>query len=139
MDLGQAEFDTTLIVILIGLAAVLYEYCVMRNWTFLDGFLLANSMKPTSSAPAVPRVLVFDSGVGGLSIAEPIMARFPGVGITYCADNRYFPYGTKPEDVVRQRVCDVIQAMTEKYPVQLIVIACNTATMVALEAVRFQS
>jgi glutamate racemase len=96
-------------------------------------------MKPLTATQPTARVLVFDSGVGGLSIAEPIMRQFPSVQIIYCADNRYFPYGTKSEDVVRARVCEVIKTLTDRYLPQLVVIACNTASMIALEAVRFQS
>ena len=47
-----------------------------------------------------PRVLVFDSGVGGLSVAACIHQTLPGAELVYLADNAGFPYGDKPEQVV---------------------------------------
>lgn len=83
-----------------------------------------------------PRVLVFDSGVGGLSIASAIGARVPDWRLVYLADNACFPYGDQPEDRVVERCVELIAAATAMSPVDLIVIGCNTASTVALPALR---
>ncbi len=83
-----------------------------------------------------PLVLVFDSGVGGFSVAGCIRARLPGVALTYLADNAGFPYGDKPEEVVTDRVVTLVRRALSEQPVDLVVIACNTASTVALPALR---
>lgn len=81
-------------------------------------------------------ILVFDSGVGGLSVLGPIRTRLPGAPIVYVADNGGFPYGTKTEMEVATRVCALLGRLTERYRPRLIVIACNTASTIALSHVR---
>lgn len=85
---------------------------------------------------AGPRVLVFDSGVGGLSIAVSIDACLPDWELVYLADNAFFPYGEQPEDIVVQRCVGLIADVIAKYPVDMIVIGCNTASTVVLPALR---
>ena len=81
-------------------------------------------------------ILIFDSGVGGLSVLGPIRARLPHAPIVYVADNGGFPYGTKTEMEVATRVCALLGRLTERYKPRLIVIACNTASTIALAHVR---
>ena len=81
-------------------------------------------------------ILIFDSGVGGLSVLDPIRARLPDAPIVYVADNGGFPYGTKTEMEVATRVCALLGRLTERYKPRLIVIACNTASTIALAHVR---
>lgn len=81
-------------------------------------------------------ILIFDSGVGGLSVLGPIRERLPHAPIVYVADNGGFPYGTKTEMEVATRVCALLGRLTERYKPQLIVIACNTASTIALAHVR---
>ena len=81
-------------------------------------------------------ILVFDSGVGGLSVLGPIRERLPDAPIVYVADNGGFPYGTKTEMEVATRVCALLGRLTERYRPRLIVIACNTASTIALAHVR---
>jgi glutamate racemase len=81
-------------------------------------------------------ILVFDSGVGGLSVLGPIRDRLPDAPIVYVADNGGFPYGTKTEMEVATRVCALLGRLTERYRPRLIVIACNTASTIALAHVR---
>lgn len=83
-----------------------------------------------------PRILIFDSGVGGLSVAQCIREHLPGVGQVYLADNACFPYGEQPESVVVQRCLDLIRATLERWPCDLIVVACNTASTVVLPQLR---
>ena len=81
-------------------------------------------------------ILVFDSGVGGLSVLRPIRERLPVASVIYVADNGGFPYGTKTEMEVATRVCALLGRLTERYRPRLIVIACNTASTIALAHVR---
>lgn len=83
-----------------------------------------------------PRVLVFDSGVGGLSIAGCIHRQLPGVKLLYLADNAGFPYGNQPESVVVERSQALIGAALEEFPCDVIVVACNTASTVVLPHLR---
>ncbi|OYU14800.1 MAG: glutamate racemase [Alphaproteobacteria bacterium PA4] len=81
-------------------------------------------------------ILVFDSGVGGLSVLAPIRQLLPGIGIVYAADNAGFPYGTKTEAEIASRVPALLGRLVERYRPQLVVIACNTASTIALAHVR---
>lgn len=84
----------------------------------------------------VPHVLVFDSGVGGLSIVAEIRRALPALKISYASDNGFFPYGTKSEVELVARVEQVLLALVEKCHPTLVVVACNTASTVALPSIR---
>jgi glutamate racemase len=77
-------------------------------------------------------ILVFDSGVGGLSVLGPIRHALPGRRYIYAADNAGFPYGTKTEMEVATRTCALLGRLTERLRPELVVIACNTASTIAL-------
>ena len=81
-------------------------------------------------------ILLFDSGVGGLSVLAPIRALLPGLPIIYAADNAGFPYGTKSEAEIAARVPTLLGRLVERYRPQLVVVACNTASTIALGHVR---
>ena len=81
-------------------------------------------------------ILFFDSGVGGLSVLAPTRALLPQAPIVYTADNAGFPYGTKQEAEIAARVPALLGRLAERYRPRLIVIACNTASTIALAAVR---
>jgi glutamate racemase len=81
-------------------------------------------------------ILILDSGIGGLSVLAPIRAALPGIAVTYVADNAGFPYGTKSEMEVATRVCALLGRLVERLRPALIVIACNTASTIALGHVR---
>ena len=83
-----------------------------------------------------PHALVFDSGVGGLSVLREIAALLPQLRLTYAADNAFFPYGTKTEAELVARVSAVMRALVETARPDIVVIACNTASTTALAAVR---
>ena len=86
-------------------------------------------------APSAP-VLIFDSGVGGLSILADVAAALPHLPLVFACDNAFFPYGTKTETELLDRVDAVLQALISKLQPQLVVIACNTASTVALPRLR---
>ncbi|AOY88502.1 glutamate racemase [Marinobacter salinus] len=88
----------------------------------------------TGTAPS--RVLVFDSGVGGLSVAGCIHQQLPAAELVYLADNAGFPYGDQPESVVVERCCSLIAEALAQLPCDVIVVACNTASTVVLPHLR---
>ena len=81
-------------------------------------------------------ILFFDSGVGGLSVLAPTRALLPNAPLVYVADSAGFPYGTKSEAEIAGRVPALLGRLAERYDPRLIVIACNTASTIALAAVR---
>ncbi|WP_408988089.1 glutamate racemase [Sphingomonas sp. SUN019] len=81
-------------------------------------------------------ILFFDSGVGGLSIVAPARVAVPHARFVYAADSAGFPYGTKSEEEIAARVPALLGRLAERYRPRLIVIACNTASTIALPAVR---
>ncbi len=81
-------------------------------------------------------IIVFDSGVGGLSVLLHIRAVLPRSSIVYVADNGGYPYGTKSEGEIAARVPALLGRLAERYRPRLIVIACNTASTIALAHVR---
>ena len=81
-------------------------------------------------------ILFFDSGVGGLSVLAPTRALLPRAPFVYVADSAGFPYGTKTEAEIAGRVPALLGRLAERYRPRLIVIACNTASTIALGAVR---
>ncbi|MBA3897636.1 MAG: glutamate racemase [Sphingomonadaceae bacterium] len=86
-------------------------------------------------SPDAP-ILFFDSGVGGLSVVAPGRALLPFAPIVYAADNAGFPYGTKSEAEIAARVPALLGRLVERYRPRLAVIACNTASTIALPVVR---
>jgi glutamate racemase len=78
---------------------------------------------------------VFDSGVGGLTVVKAIEARLPGLAIHYVADSAHAPYGSKSAAEVRQRSRTIGRFLIEQ-GAQAIVVACNTATAMAVEELR---
>jgi glutamate racemase len=86
----------------------------------------------SSDAP----ILFFDSGVGGLSVLGPTRALLPTAPIVYVADTAAFPYGTRSEAEIAARVPALLGRLTERFRPRLAVIACNTASTIALPFVR---
>lgn len=85
--------------------------------------------------PAAP-ILVFDSGVGGLSVLAEVRRLLPDAAVIYAADNAGLPYGTKSEAQIAARVAGLLGRMTERFRPRLVCIACNTASTIALGIVR---
>lgn len=81
-------------------------------------------------------ILFFDSGVGGLSVLAPTRALLPRAPLVYVADSAGFPYGTRSEAEIAARVPALLGRLAERYDPRLIVIACNTASTIALDHVR---
>lgn len=81
-------------------------------------------------------ILLFDSGMGGLSIYQEVRNTLPEHRYDYVFDNAYFPYGEQPEHVVTARCCLLIEHLVTERQIDLVVIACNTASTIALPALR---
>ncbi len=80
---------------------------------------------------------IFDSGVGGLSIWQAIRAQLPQESLIYVADSRYAPYGERSEGFIQGRALAISQWLIQQ-GVKAVVIACNTATVQAVDALRLQ-
>ena len=87
-------------------------------------------------AHSSPRILVFDSGVGGFSIVQSIHQRLPEAAFLYVGDNARFPYGDLSEDEVIGRCVSLVRSALALHPADMVVIACNTASTVVLPALR---
>jgi glutamate racemase len=78
---------------------------------------------------------VFDSGVGGLSVLRAIRAELPLEDLLYVADSGYAPYGDRDADFIADRATTITELLLDA-GVKAIVVACNTATVVAIEKLR---
>ncbi len=81
-------------------------------------------------------VMVFDSGVGGLSILEAVRAEHPGLSYAFVGDNAGLPYGDKPESWLVDRVPHVIEKALDRVECKLLIVACNTASTIVLPPLR---
>ena len=82
------------------------------------------------------RVGVFDSGLGGLTVVSSIQKIFKGAELFYIADTLYAPYGEKTVEQIANR-CDAITTyLLEKHKIEVLVVACNTATSAAIKHLR---
>ena len=87
---------------------------------------------PAAHAP----ILFFDSGLGGLTVLGPTRALLPTAPIVYAADYAGLPYGEKSDAELAARVPALLGRLVERYQPRLAVIACNTASTIALAHVR---
>jgi glutamate racemase len=85
---------------------------------------------------ATPTILMFDSGLGGLTVFREIAARRPDANYVYVADDAAFPYGDRPEAELIFRIVKVVGAAIAQHKPDLVVIACNTASTLALTELR---
>ncbi|WP_114767909.1 glutamate racemase [Vibrio rhodolitus] len=83
-----------------------------------------------------PKVLIFDSGVGGLSVYKEIVARLPQLDYYYLFDNAAYPYGELERQTLLERVELLVSAMVEQHSIDIVVIACNTASTIVLPTLR---
>ncbi|MGJ8525544.1 Glutamate racemase [Halomonadaceae bacterium LMG 33818] len=102
--------------------------------------LSANSAHPdmmpmTAGADEAP-ILVFDSGVGGLSVVAHLKALLPDSVLAYACDNAALPYGTKPDEWLIKRIVNVCQQAVLQSGAKALVVACNTASTLALDELR---
>ena len=86
--------------------------------------------------PAAPTVLIFDSGLGGLTVFREVAVARPDAAYVYIADDAGFPYGDLAKARLIERVLAVIGQAIEAHKPDLVVIACNTASTLALAPLR---
>ena len=92
-----------------------------------------NSIKP--SLLANKPIGVFDSGVGGISVLQHIHALLPHEQLLYVADSKYAPYGNKTPAEIQSRCFEIADLLIAK-GAKALVVACNTATAAAIDAMR---
>jgi len=82
------------------------------------------------------RILVFDSGIGGVTVLGPIVARMPDAEIVYVADDAGFPYGEWEADSLKERIVALFETLIAEHRPDVVVIACNTASTLVLPVLR---
>jgi glutamate racemase len=85
---------------------------------------------------APPTILVFDSGVGGLTVFREVRKARPDARYVYLADDAGFPYGNQPEAKLIARIAEVVGKAIARHAPDLVVVACNTASTLALADLR---
>ena len=89
-----------------------------------------------SDVSVPPTILVFDSGLGGLTVLREIVRSRPDAHYVYVADDAFFPYGHHGEDEIVARVVPLIGELIEAHAPDLVVIACNTASTIVMAHLR---
>jgi glutamate racemase len=98
--------------------------------------LAGTSYNPAAMPSPVPTILVFDSGLGGLTVFSEVLKARPDARFVYAADDAGFPYGRLSEPVLVARVLAVMERLIGLYDPELVVIACNTASTLVLPHLR---
>ena len=99
---------------------------------------MALGHKRVLNTAAIPASIgVYDSGVGGLSVLRALRAKLPGESFTYVADCGHAPYGDRSASFVESRAHDIASFLTAR-GAKALVVACNTASVVAAQSLREQ-
>jgi glutamate racemase len=85
---------------------------------------------------APPTILVFDSGLGGLTVLREIVRARPDAHYVYVADDAFFPYGHHSEEEIIARVVPLVGELIRSHTPDLVVIACNTASTLVMSHLR---
>ncbi len=85
----------------------------------------------TNPTSELKPILVFDSGIGGLTVLREARLLMPERGFIYVADDAGFPYGRWDEEPLRARIVRLFEALFERYDPEAVIIACNTAFTLA--------
>jgi hypothetical protein len=97
----------------------------------MHAHLLAGIAQVSASAPKpAPTILVFDSGLGGLTVFAEVARARPDARFVYAADDAGFPYGRFAEGALAERVTLVLERLIERHAPDLVIVACNTASTV---------
>jgi glutamate racemase len=83
-----------------------------------------------------PTILVFDSGLGGLTVFREVAKVRPDAAFLYVADDAFFPYGSRPEASLVERVVALMNEAIAEHDPDLVVLACNTASTLVLPHLR---
>jgi len=99
--------------------------------------LLAGTVYSTVTMPRhIPTILVFDSGLGGLTVFSEVLRARPDARYVYAADDAGFPYGRLSEEALVNRVMAVMERLISVHSPDLVVIACNTASTLVMPHLR---
>ena len=86
------------------------------------------------------RIVIYDSGVGGLTIYQRLVQRLAKAvdqhSLVFVSDNEAYPYGTKTESQLLKRISQLADSITQTYNPDILVVACNTASTLALDSLR---
>lgn len=82
------------------------------------------------------QILMFDSGIGGISVFREIKRLMPDISVDYLFDNLCYPYGRLSETELVERIVELVSDVVARTHPQLLVIACNSASTIALPALR---
>lgn len=86
--------------------------------------------------PHQPNILIFDSGVGGLTVGRELLQKRQNCQLFFAADNAAFPYGVKSDDFLTDRLLSQMEQLIPQTSADIVVIACNTASTLALDTLR---
>ena len=89
-----------------------------------------------SDGVAAQPVLMFDSGIGGLTVLREARVLMPGRRFVYVADDAAFPYGAWEEPALKDHILSLFAGLLERYRPSISVIACNTASTLVIDALR---
>lgn len=94
--------------------------------------------QPADAPHASQPIGVFDSGIGGLSILKALRSELAHERFVYVADSGFAPYGERDEAHVQARALSITQHLLQQYRIKALVVACNTATALAIHLLRTQ-
>src|SRR3954471_16349411 len=98
--------------------------------------LAGATYNPAIMPSSVPTILVFDSGLGGLTVFSEVLKVRPDARYVYAADDAGFPYGRLSEAVLAERVVAVMERLIALHDPDIVVVACNTASTIVLPHLR---
>ena len=93
-------------------------------------------MTEPASQPTAPTIGVFDSGFGGLTVLRALMHRLPGAKFAFLGDTARLPYGSKSRRTIARYAAESAQFLVNEQGAEFLVIACNTASALALDAIQ---
>ena len=99
---------------------------------------LHSGPQPADAPHASLPIGVFDSGIGGLSILKALRSELPQERFVYVADSGFAPYGERDETHVQARALSITQHLLQQHRIKALVVACNTATALAIYLLRNQ-
>ncbi|CUR53747.1 Glutamate racemase [Serratia symbiotica] len=99
-------------------------------------YLLSKNITSNHYTNSHTTILIFDSGFGGLSIYQKVRKLLPNIHYIYVFDNIAFPYGEKSEKFIIERVLNITHAIQKKHSITIMILACNTASVISLTTLR---
>jgi glutamate racemase len=98
--------------------------------------MVARQSNVATAPTMTPTILVFDSGLGGLTVHREVTKARPDARYVYAADDAFFPYGKQREADLVERVLAITSELIEAHRPDLVVVACNTASTLVLPQLR---